>query len=277
VSALGAATRNQVTTMINLIGKTLVILNAALSVIFLTFALGVFTNRIDWGWKEPRLELGLRVPSEIDKRTAAVKLFLRHREMVEKAVDAAQKELAADELNWAAYHLEYASLLDMVRSGKGDLDIKAIKMDRKKGELIFDPTQPGKAQVDGPVFYEPKIGPKVQVKNSFEALDQVLQGIQKQLDDMAKEVGIEADKMTKMAELIDGKYNPTKDKKIRPGIYDLLEQQKDVHKQLKREMEELEPLWVRKLVEAQLLVTRKQELEARLKELKAKLASVDKK
>lgn len=263
--------------MINLIGKTLVIFNAALSVIFLTFALGVFTNRIDWGWKEPRLELGQRVPSEIDKRTAAVKLFLRHREMVEKAVDAAQMELTAHELNWAAYHLEYANLLDMIRSGKGDLDIKAIKMDRKKGELIFDPAQPGKAQVDGPVFYEPKIGPKVQVKNSFETLDQVLQGIQKQLDDMAKEVGIEADKMTKMAELIDGKYNPAKDKKIKPGIYDLLEHQKDVHKQLKREMEELEPLWVRKLVEAQLLVTRKQELEARLKELKAKLASVDKK
>lgn len=263
--------------MINLIGKTLVVLNVALSILFLAFALGVFTNRIDWGWKEPRLELGQRVPSEIDKRSAAVKLFLRHRDMVEQAVDAAQKELRADEFNWASYHLDYASLLEMVRSGKGDLDIKAIKMDKKKGELIFESTQPGKAQVDGPVFYEPKIGPKVQVKNSFESLDQVLLGIQKQLDDMAKDVGVEADKMTKMAELIDGKYNAAKDKKIKPGIYDLLEHEKDVHKQLKREMEELEPLWVRKLVEAQLLVTRKQELEARLKELKAKLPGVDKK
>jgi len=49
----------------------------------------------------------------------------------------------------------------------------------------------------------------------------------------------------------------------------LLEQEKLVQKQLKREIDDIEPLWVRKLVEAQLLVARRQALEARKKELEA--------
>src|SRR5690349_20215903 len=98
--------------MFNLLGKTLVVFNAGLSMLFLTLALGIFTNQIDWGWKEPRQVLHTRVPSEIDKRTAAVKNFLRNRELVELALKEAQDKLNVTEQLWWDYHLDYAKSLD---------------------------------------------------------------------------------------------------------------------------------------------------------------------
>src|SRR5690606_29455608 len=55
----------------NNIGKTLVMIHLALSIIALTWAAGLFLQFRDFGWAEPRLELDKRVASEYDKRVVA--------------------------------------------------------------------------------------------------------------------------------------------------------------------------------------------------------------
>ena len=65
----------------NRIGKTLVLLHTAVSIVALSWAVGLFFQFTDWGWKEARLKEGRRIPSEYDKRTAAFKEGVKARDI----------------------------------------------------------------------------------------------------------------------------------------------------------------------------------------------------
>ena len=41
----------------NSLGKLLVLINLAASVLFMTFAGAIFLQKVDWGWKEPRKDI----------------------------------------------------------------------------------------------------------------------------------------------------------------------------------------------------------------------------
>jgi hypothetical protein len=79
-------------------------------------------------------------------------------------------------------------------------------------------------------------------------------------------------KLQEKTKLIAGVLDPKGEKKLEPGMHDLLEEEKILQKQLKKEIDDIEPLWVRKLVDSQVLFARKLALELRISELKAKMA-----
>jgi hypothetical protein len=208
--------------MINLIGKTLVVFNVALSLVMIAFAVGIYTNRIDWGWRESQQELGTRIPSEIDKRSAAVKLFLNHRDQVEAALNEAQQQLVKDDEDWAISHLNQEQMLAEVE--------KAI-VDKNK----------------------------------------TYQELQAEGKKLQEQIGMELEKLSKLSTLIGGVMDADKKKKAKPGLTDLLEEENQLHHQLRKEIEVIRPFWVRKLLESQILVARREALEKRLNELTGKL------
>ena len=80
------------------------------------------------------------------------------------------------------------------------------------------------------------------------------------------------DKLKEKTEQISGIFDPKTKEQLKWGILDLVEQQKQFQKQTRKEIGVIEPLWVRKLLESQVLVERRMSLEKRLNELKAKMA-----
>src|SRR5437867_1945958 len=101
-------------------GKILVVINVALSLLFLSWSAMVFTQSVDWGWKEPRKELGQKVPSELEKRKA---LSDSARKVIEERTNVAflnaQKELDANELTFTTNHLEYVKELETLKTASG--------------------------------------------------------------------------------------------------------------------------------------------------------------
>src|SRR5205807_10367081 len=91
----------------NRIGKGLVLVNTAASLVALAWAAGVFFQFTDWGWKEPRSELGLRIPSEYDKRTATFKEAVKARDMALPALQPAWASLREAEERFPQNHLFY--------------------------------------------------------------------------------------------------------------------------------------------------------------------------
>ncbi len=256
--------------MINLLGKTLVVLNLALSVVFLAFATAVYMNKVDWGWKEPRKQLNARVPSEIDKRTAAVKSFLRLRDEVEAALAKEQMDLEANEQIWGDYHLDYAHMIDQLYNAAGDIKVQNIKIE--KGVLAENKTQPGKPMLqDAIVVYTDGAGNKTPVTKSFKELDEMQRKLQAEAKKLTQDLVAETEKQKETTDLIAGIYDP-KGKKIKIGIHDAIEEEKQLQKTVMQTIETIEPVWVRKLVDSQILVERRDALLARLKELQGKTA-----
>src|SRR5271165_5160726 len=100
----------------NRIGKILVVLNTAICLVALAWAIGLFFQITDWGWKEPRTELGLRVPSEYDKRAAAFKDAVRARDALMPALKPAQASLREAEARFPQNHLFYKAELARLES-----------------------------------------------------------------------------------------------------------------------------------------------------------------
>src|SRR5690349_3872250 len=102
--------------IMNRIGKGLVLANTAASIVALSWAAGVYFQFTDWGWKEPRSELGLRIPSEYDKRTAAFKEAVKARDTAVPALQPAWASLRAAEEPFPQNHLFYKQELARLRS-----------------------------------------------------------------------------------------------------------------------------------------------------------------
>src|SRR5262249_9751672 len=152
-----------------------------------TFAVGIYTNRIDWGWREPQQDLGTRIPSEIDKRTAAVKMFLRHRDQVEAALNEAQQETVKDAEDWAISHLNQEQMV-------AEVDKAIVAKNKSHLEL------------------------------------------QTEAKKLQEQIGAELEKLTKLSSLISGVMDADKKKKVEPGFTDLLEEEHQLHNQLRKEI-----------------------------------------
>ena len=127
--------------MMNRIGKGLVLVNTAASLVALAWAAGVFFQFTDWGWKEPRSELGLRIPSEYDKRTATFKEAVKARDMALPALQPAWASLREAEERFPQNHLFYNQELARLRSSTEPIEVKYVS--NKAGPIVLD--TPGKA------------------------------------------------------------------------------------------------------------------------------------
>jgi hypothetical protein len=257
--------------MINNVGKALVLLLLLLSSFFAVWAGAIYTQRVDWGWKDPRKEFdGDRIPSEIDKRTALINELLPIRDQEDQALDGAKKGPASligmvvtEEMILAENHGWYDKMLASLESAPGKVDILQIKYD-KNGVVLDNMARP---VLEKPATFtdaDKKITPldksyvgyRADLKKTLGDMDTVTKGIEKWINDQ-KGLTI--------------KLNGTKDeagKEVDPGLYDLLTRETAIQEELKKETAYLRPLWVRELVDAQLLLQRQEGLRARLAELK---------
>src|SRR4051794_16614232 len=143
----------------NRIGKGLVLLRAAISILALSWAAGLFLQFTDWGWKEPRTDLGLRIPSEYDKRVAAFKEAVKARDLAMPAMQPARARLREAEERFGPNHLFYVQELARLRSSPDPIEVRYVK---RAGPIVLDtPDKP----IGRPVLEEKVEG----IAKSFDA------------------------------------------------------------------------------------------------------------
>ncbi len=234
-------------------GKIMVFLTLALSCIFTAYALVVFTQSPNWGWdkaKAPK-EFGQPVPSELDKRKAALERLAAERARALAALETARKNLALAEKNIAKNQLWYAQELEKVQAGK-DFDIKSIQ---KNDAGLWE-----KEDADG----KPKFG-KVVAKKTYENYLTELRGLMVEITKLKDDVDASIVKQKNLTEQLDGATD--KMGKKQKGLYALIEVERNVQKRALEELEELKPSYFQELVDSQLLLKRQESLLHRIKQL----------
>jgi hypothetical protein len=244
--------------MINHLGKGLVLVTTAVSILFLAWAVAIYTQTIDWGWKDPRSELKERVPSEIDKRMAALQEALRLTARSQAEVNDRASELAVAEKDFDGnVHLYRAKLAELY-TAKGAIKVQEIGYD--KGKLLHNPPDRRTAP---PAFGKVMDG----IKKSLAEYQKEFNALQKEMDDVTAKINETLKKESELTVNLNGKKDEN-GKLEKVGLYTLLEKEKMTHDQIKAELDYLQPLWVQELVDAQLLLERTARLEHRIAELK---------
>ncbi|MBM4071846.1 MAG: hypothetical protein FJ271_23415 [Planctomycetes bacterium] len=249
--------------MMNRLGKLLVLVNLAMSLLFLALALAIFFQAIDWGWKEARKELGSRVASEIDKRSAAVVGAYRTVALLAPGLKNSQDSLAETEPFLGNNHLWYREQLKQLQSADKDIVVKEIKFNEKEGAPVVDGPK-GKRR-GKPVFDEPI----PDITKSYASYVRDLDMKQKEIDDSDADIR----KLVEEERQLTLKLNGTadKDKAGKLGLYALLEKEADAQANIYSEKEYLERLLANVQLEHDLYIGRQRQLEqtlARMKKLR---------
>jgi hypothetical protein len=242
----------------NRIGKGLVLVHTAVSIVALAWAAGLFLQFTDWGWKEPRSNLGLRIPSEYDKRAAAFKEAVKARDLALPALKPAWQALRDAEVRFPQNHLFYEQELARLRSASEPIEVKSVK---RAGGIILD--TPGK-RIGKPVLEEKVEG----IAKSYDSYRADLNKINETIDQEVKEIRAWTDKAQKVTFLLGGKDDTGKLVNNTVGIYGLLEVEKQAQDQARFEKEYLEPIWASALNQAEVFQTRRAGLEVELDRLR---------
>jgi hypothetical protein len=262
--------------MMNYVGKTLVYVNLLLSVFLLAWATAIYFQKVDWGWKEPRKELGERVPSEFDKRAALLQDALRMKAQVvgspaeEKrpatGIFAQEQMVAYLQVRLPRNHLDYEQILAAVQSSPKQIApaIQRLKID--KGVVAVDPStlQPIFA---GNVTFTDENKRTTNVDQSYDTYRVQQRQVGSQIKTVSDAIAKLIEDQAKVTVKLDGSKGEGKES--RPGLFDLLEQEHKLQWQVKGEIGYVRPRWVRELVDSQLLLERHDSLQSRLEELKA--------
>jgi hypothetical protein len=249
--------------MMNNIGKTLVLIHVALSLLALTWAGAILLQFVDWGWTTPRLDVSEHVPSELDKRIAALKEAERSANQALPAVKKSQDALFDAMDRYAQNHLFYRDELERLRSSGDKLVVKEFKIE--DNALKLDVPRSGK-----PVF-DQVVG---DIDTSYAKSVEELAKLHKDIDKLVAEHR----EWTEKARLITAQLNGLDDegKKSKVGLYELLEHEAQVQARIRFEKAYIEPQWADALKEAQDSLERRERLESTLERLKTDLQKVKK-
>jgi hypothetical protein len=218
----------------NRIGKTLVLVHTAASLLFMTFAGAVFFQQIDWGWKEPRKDMSgtVRFASEIDQRSAAVVEAQKTIAMVGAPLGTAQALLASAEPRLYQNHLWYRDQLANLQSDPALKSVKEIKLD--KGAVVLDAPEIGK-----PVLGQDLPG----LVHCHEQYLKELKDLQATIDDITNKIQKVVEEEEKpLTYLLNGKDDAGKP--FRPGLYQLVDDSYQEQVRTKFEIDYLRPQWV---------------------------------
>jgi hypothetical protein len=243
--------------MMNRIGKALVLVNTAVSIVALSWAVGLFFQFTDWGWKETRLKEGWRIPSEYDKRTAAFKEGVKARDIAFAGLVPARSALRDAENHFAQNHLFYVTDLAQLRSSADPIEAKYIE---ETGKIVLD--TPGK-EVGKPVLKDKVEG----ISKSYDSYLADLRKINEDIDKEVKEIMGWTAKEREVTFILNGKDDLGKVQKNTVGIYTLLDGEKKAQDEARAEKEYLQPIWARARQEAELLVERRAGLQETLDRL----------
>jgi hypothetical protein len=245
----------------NRVGKGLVLVHTVASIVALAWAAGLFLQFTDWGWKEPRAELGFRIPSEYDKRAAAFKEAITARDIAVTALVPARLALREAQERFPQNHLFYEKELVRLRSATEPIEVKAIAKDA--GPIVLD--TPGKP-LGVPVFDKKIEG----ITKSLDAYAADLKKINADIDNEVKEIRAWTEKARTITILLDGKDDTGKAAPNTVGIYALLEGEKKAQDQARFEKDYLQPIWANARRDAETFVSRRAGLEQTLNELRGK-------
>lgn len=236
--------------MFNALGKTLVFINLTVSLLAMSWAAAIFLQFVDWGWKEPRKYLDERIASEYDKRAAALADAHRAYDLVRPGIAPAQTNVRNAETRFPVNHLFYVAELDRLGNNSADaIEIKEIKM------------ADGSAVLDVPVVGRPVLADAAPVNKSFVKYQADLKAVQAQIDEVSGKI-----KAVLATEKALGLRLTGADDK--PGVYRLVEIEKETHEQIKSEKAYVRPLWVSALREVEVYQDRRARLETTLEKLK---------
>jgi hypothetical protein len=293
--------------IVNNVGKLLVLLHLAVSIVVLCWAVMLFIQPVDWGWKEPRKAwhdppegkkepANERVASRIDERVAAWGKLQENRARAMAAVKKAEKPLKDMEMGFAENHLYYAKELKRLES--------AEKIDPKEGiaEVQFIPKD-GRPQLKPPAPWGlPTFGKPLttKVEDKEVPLDKSYAGYLadllaklKDIQQVQEKIGGRVDKDGNL--VLDDKGKPVKEgwinklkaitlrlngehddegKLKEPGLYVLVEAEAEAQRKVREELDYLQPIWVTALYNAQLFRARRHQLEERLTKLGVSPSSV---
>jgi hypothetical protein len=255
----------------NYLGKGLVLVNFLCSVCLLAWAGAIYAQKLDWGWKDPRKYLDERVPSEFDKRAAMVREALRGRDRAAAEVAAAQKDVSRYQDMLPRNHLWYNAELARLESADEDIEVLQVKTD--KGQLVLDKQL--RPMLDKKVTFtdgeaDDPAKKTTEVNRSFVRYRADLDKVRKASSAVTQNIKEQIEKQADLTVRLNGEKDDM-GKVVKVGLYGLMEEETRTQDQLQKEMSYLRPLWVRELVDAQLLLERRMGLEARLRELKARL------
>lgn len=257
--------------MFDILGKTLVAVCTALSVVFFGIALAIFAFPADPGWRVPRIEWGQRIPSEFDQRAAAVQKLQNARAVAENDLKQAQVRHNHARVTYFTSHtFGERKLEELANSPNPKLLVQRVFID--KGTVPFDPNY-GVPFFKGDVVFqytEGKDTKTVKVSKSLKEYRKELEKLDQEIVAATEELKKEYARQQEITEKIGGKIETGK--KVVVGLYDLIESEAALQNQLRRSLEDIRPRWVWHLVEVQLLAERREQMEQRLKELRTKTA-----
>jgi hypothetical protein len=266
--------------MINIFGKGLVFIQVGLSIVLMTVALALYLNAVDLGWDKParywrevkgKKGENLLEPSLFDKREAAFRKVVRVTRDELIRLNTIQENHAKFGMILADNRLKGEEVLDKLQKGEGKIDVLDIAIDAQ-GALKRQP------QVGLPLGF-PMLETKVPNVNlsyagylaKLKEVDDRIAAVQENTGELLKkEKALSARLTGELGE--DGKpvVDRTTGSVKQPGWYYLLEAQSKTQKELLKEMDYLQPILVNTLVDASLVLSRRDSLLGRLRELAAK-------
>src|SRR6266446_14050 len=243
----------------NVLGKTLVLIHLALSVLALGWALMLFLQFLDLGWMEPKKVLDQRIASEFDKRTLAHRQAVKASTLVIADMEKQASNLFQARAAFPANHLLYVSELERLKTGTSDLPQEYKQPVWKDGV----PTAS-----DGKPFSAPDLTATVEgIEHPLVKYMDDLRNLQKQVDQERERSMAWFERHAQITVLLNGEK--VKDVTVKPGLYSLLDQEQQLQDKSKFEKEYLEPIWASALERAEVFLGRRDSLQNTIERLKA--------
>jgi hypothetical protein len=259
------------------IGRFLVLINTFLALLGLGLALVIYFDFVDWGRSTPRSVRGepvkagagndLRIASEYDKSKVLFDHAVKGRDLAiggqgEPPLANAENSLGDARIRMAQNHLFYAAQLKSLRSGNGNIEVKAMPPEGMPTDT------PGKATG--------KAVPSVKLdglNRSIVAYTEELKNDMAKLDPLQKKVRDLAEANSKVSYQLTGKDDAGK--RVTHGIIELVDQEYAMQQRLLQEREQLQPYWASTIEEARRYGARRSSLEGTLTGLKDALKARD--
>jgi len=237
-----------------ILGKILVLLTVLLSVLCLVFALGVFTNSINWGWKPEfqRQEFGTKVASEIDKRKATLQDLAESRKRFSAAWLTARAKMIKSEANIAKDQLRYVDEVNRIQEGT---DSKIAEITTKKENKWL--TEKNK-KIGQPLFQGDLTKSYIKYRNEIEALTT-------EITEMKEKILAIVNKEKDYTEKLIGKEE--KKGKREKGLYALIRLEEEIQHRAEEEIKDLRDIYVQEQVDSELYLRRQRSLRLRLRQL----------
>jgi hypothetical protein len=257
--------------MINVLAKSLVLVHTVLSVAAMSWAIMLFLDAKDFGWKEPYREVlvydnegnpkeSVRHASAIDKSQAALLDSKNTRDLTYVYVKPALDQIRTNEAYLANNHLHYRAEMKRLQYAPGELEVKKLQ----EGGLVLDTPN---SNLGKPTQEEM---PLANIKKSYQTYGEDFKKLLKEENDVDAEIQSDTLKTKALVAKMTG--TDETNKYVQPGLYQLIDLEFKAQTQLKIAIDDIKPRWSEAIENARLYQSQRNALEATLGKLKKKSA-----